>query len=392
MSAAKATPAVPATPAAPVAPASAATPATPAAPAVEPATTAAAPAYDGPRVRVIHVGLGGWGGDWARNAVPPVDEIEVAAIVDPSEPTRERVRTLLGLPAGIAFASLADALAAVEADAVIITAPAVTHAPLALEALAAGKHVIVEKPFANSIADAAEVVRRGEELGLLVQVSQNYRWYPAPRRVRELLAADAVGEVATIEIDFRQWDNDQPEGYPHYTFPQPIINDMAIHHFDLIRMVTGREAVRVFARTSRPSFSHYRDPAVASMVIELEGGLIVDYRGSWLHRGPATPWAGEWRIAGADGELTFTSRGGDGASADRVGIRDAAGSERELDLETLPLIGRAAGLRAFALSILGGTPPETSGRDNLGSLALMEAAGRSAESGAFEDVRNPLAG
>ncbi|MDO4031129.1 Gfo/Idh/MocA family protein [Clavibacter michiganensis] len=377
MSAAK--PAVPATPAAPAAPA------TPAAAPVTPTT-----AYDGPRVRVIHVGLGGWGGDWARNAVPRVAEIEVAAIVDPSEPTREKVRSLLGLPAEAAFASLADALAAVEADAVIVTAPAVTHAPLALEALEAGKHVIVEKPFANSTAEAAAVVRRGEELGLIVQVSQNYRWYPAPRRVRELLAADALGEVATIEIDFRQWDNDEPDDYPHYRFPQPIINDMAIHHFDLIRMVTGREAVRVFARTSRPSFSHYRDPAVASMVIELEGGLIVDYRGSWLHRGPVTPWAGEWRISGEDGELTFTSRG-EGVSADRVGIRDADGAERDLDLETLPLIGRAAGLRAFALSILGGPPPETSGRDNLGSLALMEAAGRSAESGRFEDVRDPLA-
>jgi predicted dehydrogenase len=374
MSAAKATPAVPATPAA------------------ASATAPSAPAYDGPRVRVIHVGLGGWGGDWARNAVPQVAEVEVAAIVDPSEPTREKVRALLGLPAEAAFASLADALAAVEADAVIITAPAVTHAPLALEALDAGKHVIVEKPFANSTAEAAAVVRRAEELGLLVQVSQNYRWYPAPRRVRELLAADALGEVATIEIDFRQWDNDEPEGYPHYRFPQPIINDMAIHHFDLIRMITGREAVRVYARTSRPSFSRYQDPAVASMVIELEGGLVVDYRGSWLHRGPATPWAGEWRISGADAELTFTSRG-EGVSADRVGIRDADGTERELELDhaALPLIGRAAGLRAFALSILGGPPPETSGRDNLGSLALMEAAGRSAASGQVEDVRDPLA-
>jgi predicted dehydrogenase len=375
MSAAKATPAASATPAAAAAAASAPAP------------------YDGPRVRVIHVGLGGWGGDWARNAIPPVAEVEVAAIVDPHEPTRERVRALLGLPASVAFASLADALAAVDAEAVIITAPAVTHAPLALEALDAGKHVIVEKPFANTTAEAADVVRRADELGLLLQVSQNYRWYPAPRLVRQLLAAGELGELATIEIDFRQWDNDEPEGYPHYRFPQPIINDMAIHHFDLIRMVTGREAVRVYAKTSRPSFSGYVDPAVASMVIELEGGLVVDYRGSWLHRGPATPWAGEWRISGADGELTFTSRG-EGLAADRVGIRAADGVERELelDLDALPLIGRAAGLRAFALSILGGPPPATSGRDNLGSLALMEAAGRSAASGRVEDVRDPLAG
>ena len=177
----------------------------------------------------------------------------MVGIVDPSAPTLEAVRTDLGLPASAAFASLTEALAAVEADAVVITAPAVTHVPLALEALDAGKHVLVEKPFANTTDEAVTAVRRAEELGLVLQVSQNYRWYPAPRVVQDLLAADAVGEVSAINVDFRQWDNDQPfETYPHYRFPHAMINDMAIHHFDLLRMVTGQEAVRVFAKASYP--------------------------------------------------------------------------------------------------------------------------------------------
>ena len=93
-------------------------------------------------VRIIHVGLGGWGGNWARTAIPEVSEVQVVGIVDPSAPTLEAVRTDLGLPASAAFGSLTEALAAVEADAVVITAPAVTHVPLALEALEAGKHEI----------------------------------------------------------------------------------------------------------------------------------------------------------------------------------------------------------------------------------------------------------
>ncbi len=227
-------------------------------------------------VRIIHVGLGGWGGNWARTAIPQVTEVEVVGLVDPVPATLDAVREDLGLPASAAFASLTEALAGVEADAVVITAPAITHVPLALEALEAGKHVLVEKPFANSTDEALTAVRRAEELGLVLQVSQNYRWYPAPRAVQDLLAAGELGELSAISIDFRQWDNDQPvETYPHYRFPHPMINDMAIHHFDLLRMITGKEAVRVYARASYPSYSKYQDEAVTSMIIELEDGLVV---------------------------------------------------------------------------------------------------------------------
>ncbi|MBT2502606.1 Gfo/Idh/MocA family protein [Curtobacterium sp. ISL-83] len=344
-------------------------------------------------VRIIHVGLGGWGGNWARTAIPEVSEVEVVGIVDPVPATLEAVRTDLGLPTAAAFASLGEALAGVEADAVVITAPAVTHVPLALEALDAGKHVLVEKPFANTTAEAVTAVRRAEELGLVLQVSQNYRWYPAPRVVQDLLAEDAVGELSAISIDFRQWDNDADVAtYPHYRFPHAMINDMAIHHFDLLRMVTGREAVRVYARATYPSYSKYQDEAVASMLIELEGGLVVSYRGSWLSRAPRTAWAGEWSIQGDEGELWFTSRSGEpnAVAGDRVTLRRTQDDEAEpVALRTLPHTDRQGGLQAFARSVTGGPAPETSGRDNLRSLALMEAATRSAASGQPEDVVVP---
>lgn len=344
-------------------------------------------------VRIIHVGLGGWGGNWARTAIPEVSEVEVVGIVDPVPATLDAVRTDLALPESAAFASLTEALAGVEADAVVITAPAVTHVPLALEALDAGKHVLVEKPFANTAEEAATAVRRAEELGLVLQVSQNYRWYPAPRVVTELLEADVVGEVATIDVDFRQWDNDLPfEEHPHYRFPHAMINDMAIHHFDLMRMVTGREPVRVYARASSPSFSKYQDEAIASMLIELEDGLVVSYRGSWLSRAPRTAWAGEWSIQGSDGELWFTSRSGEPSAVegDRVTLRRTQDDEAEVvELPTMQHTDRQGGLQAFARSVLGGPAPETSGRDNLRSLAVMEAAQRSAASGLPEDVVVP---
>lgn len=369
-------------------------------------------------IRIIHVGLGGWGGDWARNAIPPVPGVEVAAIADPSAPTLRRVREELGLGEDQAFASLTEAVAAVEADAVVITSPAVTHVPLALEALEAGKHVLVEKPFANTAAEAVTAVRRAEELGLVLQVSQNYRTYPAPRAAQKLLAEGVLGELASISIDFRRWDNDLPfEEHPHYRFPHPLINDMAIHHFDLLRKVTGQEAVRVYAKVKDPSFSKYLEEASAVITIEMADGLVVSYRGSWLSRGEPTPWAGEWHIAGEKGELYFTSREGtaeDPAAADVVTVRrpvhedsraEATAADEPgrtgtvqaapadgLEVIELPrqeLYDRSENLAIFRDAIENGTVPESTGAANLGSLALMEAAARSAASGQVEEVLIP---
>lgn len=345
-------------------------------------------------VRLIHVGLGGWGGNWARNVVPDEELITVAALVEPDEKTRRTVLAELGLPDAVGFASLAAALDAVESDAVLLTTPAVTHAPLAREALAAGKHVLTEKPFAATAEEAAALVATADDAGLLIHVSQNYRYYPAPRAARDLLARGAVGEVVSIDIDFRQWDNDLPVGtHPHYRFPHPLLHDMAIHHFDLIRMVTGEEARAVFAKSSAPSFSKYDDEAAAAVIIELDSGITVSYRGSWVSRGARTAWAGDWRIDGADGEIAFTSRlGGEKETADGdvVQVRDAVSAERrELPLETDGRVDRAGSLHAFAHDILTGESTGHHGRDNVGSIALMEAATRSAESGLFEAVTVP---
>jgi predicted dehydrogenase len=357
-------------------------------------------------VKIIHVGLGGWGGNWARTVIPTVADVEVVGIVDPHRPTLAATLTDLGLSPRAAFTSLAAALGTVTADAVAITSPAVTHVPLALEALDAGLHVLVEKPFANTPEEAMVAVQRAEDKGLLLQVSQNYRNYPAPRAVRELLADGAIGELASIAIDFRQWDNDEPHGaHPHYAFPHPLINDMAIHHFDLLRMVTGQEATRVYAKVGDPSFSKYDEEASAVITIELERGLVVSYRGSWLSRGVPTAWAGEWTIGGETGEIFFTSRAGgevEDASGDRVLIRrpadptdlsasgrDGSTATEEIALADQGLVDRAAGLQDFARSIAGGPIRGTTGRDNIGSLALMEAAARSAASGQVEDVLFP---
>ena len=333
------------------------------------------------------MGLGGWGGDWERRAIPPVTEVDRVAIVDAHEPTLRAAQKTLGLPDEACFSSVSEAVQHVEADGALVTAPMDFHVPVTLEALDAGLHVLVEKPFAGTVAEARTAVERAEELGLVLQVSQNYRFYPGVRAVRDLVADGAIGDLSVVHVDFRRWDHDAPvEGYRHYQFPHPLIYDMAIHHFDVLRMTTGREAVSVYAKVTDPPWSRYTEEASAVLVVELTGGLVASYRGSWVSRAPQTFWDGEWSFEGADGHLTLAGRGDRGPVDDAVTISLGGKAATAVALPEMPLWGRSAGLRQFAAAIQGGPAPDVTGRSNLGSVALMEAAARSAGSGGVEPV------
>jgi predicted dehydrogenase len=157
---------------------------------------------------------------------------------------------------------------------------------------------------------------------------------------------------------------------------------MAIHHFDLLRLVHGGEAHEVFCRVWNPSWSGFDGPPAGAAIIEFDRGVVVSYRGSWISRGPTTPWAGEWRMELEGGEIAWTSRGDlGGDDADRVEIRPLGEAVREIKLPHVAHIDRAGALVEFAAAIEDGREPECSGRENLGSLALMEAAVESATVG-----------
>src|SRR3954467_5167598 len=109
-------------------------------------------------LRFVQVGMGGWGRDWAKRVIPTVKTVTPVARVDADPKALEMAKTELGLPDEECFTSLSAALAATDAEAVLITAQLGGHVPVALEAIAAGKHVLVEKPFAASVAEARPVV------------------------------------------------------------------------------------------------------------------------------------------------------------------------------------------------------------------------------------------
>ena len=329
-------------------------------------------------MRIVQVGLGGFGRDWAKNVIPQVPEVEVVATADVFAGSRERAVAAGLTTAERCYPTVEAALETTDVDAVLVTASLVGHVPAARAALESGHHVLIEKPFAPSVADARELVALADARGLTVAVSQNYRFFPAVRAVQRLVAEQTYGDLHAVALDFRQFSGADGVPGPHHALDEPLLVDMSIHHFDLIRTVLGREVTAVDLRTWDPAWSLFTGPSEGAGLVE-SGDLVTSYRGSWVSSGLRTTWAGEWRMDFADAEVWWTSRGDgpDGWRADEVRVR-RGGEVEVLDLPTVSRVDRAGSLTEFVTAIGAGREPSISGRDNLGSLATTYAAVESA--------------
>jgi predicted dehydrogenase len=334
-------------------------------------------------LRIAQVGMGRWGQNWAKNPIPEVEELEVVARVDASAEALKEARTELDLDPERCFLSVDEMLRTVDVDGVLITAALPGHVPVAEAALKAGKHVLTEKPFAPSVADAQRLVDLADQQDRVLMVSQNYRFFPAPLVAAQLIADQHVGAVYAVDLVFRR-HTPEPTAR-HAALVQPLLMDMAIHHFDLLRMVLGGEPEAVYCHSWQPPTSKFNDPAAAAMVVQFGGGVVITYQGSWVSTGPVTPWAGEWRMECTQGEILWTSRGGANGSVegDWVKVRKPGSEAKSVPLPTLRHRGRAGSLATFAQTVTSGKAPDYTslGRDNVGSLKFMQAAIESAAVG-----------
>lgn len=335
------------------------------------------------RLRLLHLGLGAWGANWATHVLPGHPHIEVAGYVDMIPEKRLLMAGRLGEAEERFHASLAQAFRKIEVDAVSIAVPIALHEPLAREALEAGKHVLLEKPFTPTLEEARGLVELAERRGLILAISQNYRYYPAPRLITELSRSGYFGAVIGGKIDFRR--NAIIEQSANLDVPNPMLGDMAVHHYDLMRMLIGSDPLEISARSWNPPGSPYAMDAAAAMVLSFPGDVTVSYRGSWIDPGPQTAWAGEWQLDFERASIAWTARGDQPwqTRRDHVEIARPNAPVEVVDLKPMPLNDRAGVLEAFAETVRTGTAPADfpTGRANLGTLAMVEAALRSATAG-----------
>lgn len=142
---------------------------------------------------------------------------------------------------------------AADFDVAVIATPNRSHVPLTLAALDAGLAVVVDKPFAPSAAEGAQLIAAAEAAGRLLTVYQNRRWDGDIRTLRELLADGALGRVLRFESRFDRWRPTPKPGWRESGSPTDaggLLNDLGSHLVDQALHLFG-SATHVYAEVAR---------------------------------------------------------------------------------------------------------------------------------------------
>ena len=328
------------------------------------------------RERAVVVGAGGISGAW----FPPLksEGVDVVAVVDLDREAAQRRIAEFSLDAEPST-DLAATLAAASPDFVVDLTVPEAHCEVTCMALEAGCHVIGEKPMASSMDEARRMVATAERTGKLYMVGQSRRWDATHAVVARTLAASEIGALTSANCDF--YIGAHFGGFRD-EMDSPLILDMAIHHFDLVRFFTGADPVAVYALEFNPAGSWYRGDAAASCVFEMSDGLVFTFRGSWCAEGCHTSWNGDWRFIGDRGTLILEKDGtpwGERVAGDE-------GFHRPLESVTVAeRVEAPAGQHGALVEMLRflrtGEKPQTECHDNIKSLAMVFGATASSSQG-----------
>jgi len=320
-------------------------------------------------VRVIQVGAGGMGRVWMQLLID-TPEVALVGLVDLDVEAAHRALTELGHPEVTVASSLSEIAESTGAQAVInVTVPAAHH-PVNVEALFAGLPVLCEKPIASTVSQALSLAAASEASGQLLMTSQSRRYYRALAEFKNVLGS--LGEVGIANTEFFM----APRfGGFRDEMDYPLLVDMSIHAFDVARYLLDSEPVSVYCDSYNPVWSWYAGDAATTAIFEFEGGIRYTFTGSWCSPGMETSWNGSWRVSGSRGSATW-----DGETMPTVDI--AVGSVKQNHQDAIA--GRetiAGSLDEFIGSLRSGRTPSGEVHSNVLSLAMVEAAVDSAQSG-----------
>jgi predicted dehydrogenase len=341
-------------------------------------------------MRVIHVGCGAMSPNWLR----PANElgVQIRALVDIDEKNARLRAEEFNLDVPV-YTDLKTAIREVPADALFDCTIPAAHKEVSSTALAAGLHVLEEKPLALTFQDAAELVALAKNAGKLHVVLQNRRFNRRIRQLRQMLSDGVIGELTTLHVDFFV--------APHFggfreVMPHVLLADMAIHAFDAARFVSGLNAETVFCEEWIPKNSWYASGPSVVAVFRMSSGVRFSYRGSWCADGFRTPWDAAWRVIGTEGTLIWD--GNEDLKAEKLPADHLSAQPNAFlkEMETvLPTIepdpmevrGHFSVMNQFLSAVSGGASPETRSSDNIHSLAMVLAAIESAEQGKWVEVK-----
>ncbi len=221
------------------------------------------------KLGVAVVGTGFWGKNHAR-VYKELASTELVAICDASA---ERAKSIANQFSVKAYTNSAQMLRNEAIEAVSICTWSTSLAKEALKALNAGKHVLVEKPMATNVKQAERLVDAAEKNGLHLTVGFLMRFIPGLQHIREAVANKKLGELVCVTAKrVSQW--------PERIGDVGVVKDTAIHDIDIMRYISSKDPITVYAKTG--SMRHKKFEDYAQIMLTYEDGKTAFIESNWL--------------------------------------------------------------------------------------------------------------
>jgi predicted dehydrogenase len=335
-------------------------------------------------IRIAVAGMGARGQDWVRE-VKAAPAFELAACVDVDSAALERASARLGISSAQCFADLGKALDTEKFQAVIVVTPADCHVTTCAAALGRKLAVLVEKPFTLRLSEAVRLVALADANGTPLLVAQNYRYLRSFRTVKRLIDEGVLGRVGMVVCHYYRPFHSIPDWLAK--LQHSVLWGMSVHHLDVLRYVLGSNAKSVNAEAFTLPWGRLPRGASSQLMLTMANNTRVSYSATYESTGHTFFEGGQEfyaRFIGERGTLHVFQRwlifweNGKLPRLVRRGPRKK--TEERLLLDQLER------------ALIYGEQAEVSGRDNLQTVAILEACVRSAAEGRSVNPQELLVG
>lgn len=334
------------------------------------------------KIKFVMVGFGNMGREWLK--ILKQDKlVEIVGVVDVIDQSLVDATKILSLSTNAVGKNLQEIISLTKPDAILDTSPPFNHKTVTTTAIEMGCHVLGEKPMSSNIQEAGELIKLSKMKNKIYMLNQNYRWHPMIQVIKKYILRNKLGKINTISINYSQNFNFNFNDTFRYKMDNPLLLDMAIHHFDLVRCITGFKSKNVYCLEYNPSGSRFKNGSSTMAIFEMDNGVFFNYQGSWSNIGHNTSFMGTWKITGEKGTIAWD--GIDNPNVELLRSNKIVNKQLKSQIKLnsnqkdIFLNGLKSSLSLFTNSIKNGVLPETWCGDNIYTLSMVLSAIESAE-------------
>jgi len=278
-----------------------------------------------------------------------------------------------------------DAIAQTRPDFITIVVPPAFHEHMVDLALKYDCHILSEKPIADTMHACCRIYKKVKSSGKKMAVTMSHRFDQDKQTLEHEIKSEKYGRLNYIVARFTHncrkfgsW------GEFRHKIPDPLLIEGTVHHFDILRALSGSDAKEVHALSWNPPWGEYAGDSTALILIEMQNGVNCIYEGAKANASTLNGWTNEYFRAECEhGTLTLDCR-------KLELLRGEAWDEPEV--EEIPLLEQEAWTNPWLAELfckwLNGEPaPPNNLDDNIQCAALLFAAVESAHSGTIVDVQ-----